>query len=200
MTSSFNKNDRKLIALISEYKVLTVKQLSALSQRSLQVVRRRNRAMEMEGFVATKMQGYGRGRGRPEEVVFLTEKAEALLGDERSNCMGKADPFTDHHLLVNWFRIHLLQIERSIPELSVKYLDSKLQSKVWNSASSSSATERNPANKRGEKSGEFIPDGVFSITNKETEKKTLLFFLEVDMGTETIASQDRVPKISAKRS
>ena len=194
MAQSFNKNDRKLVALISEYKVLTVKQLSALSQRSLQVVRRRNRAMEMEGLLATQMQGYGRGRGRPEEVVFLTEKAEALLGDERSNCMGKVDPFTDHHLLVNWFRIHLLQIERSIPELSVKYLDSKLQSKVWNSAGSSSAPKRTPANKRGEKSGEFIPDGVFSITNKETEKKTLLFFLEVDMGTETIASQDRSPK------
>ena len=41
MAQSFNNNDRKLVALISEYKVLTVKQLSALSQRSLQVVRRR---------------------------------------------------------------------------------------------------------------------------------------------------------------
>jgi hypothetical protein len=40
---------------------------------------------------------------------------------------------------------------------------------------------------------EFIPDGVFSITNEEISK-TLLFFLEVDMGTEIFASMDRGPK------
>ena len=37
---------------------------------------------------------------------------------------------------------------------------------------------------------EFIPDGVFTITNAEL-KKSLLFFLEVDMGTETVASPKR---------
>ena len=31
----------------------------------------------------------------------------------------------------------------------------------------------------------MIPDGVFTISHQE---KTLLFFLEVDMGTETLAS------------
>jgi hypothetical protein len=34
---------------------------------------------------------------------------------------------------------------------------------------------------------DFTPDGVFSITDR-TQQKTLLFFLEADMGTETIAS------------
>jgi hypothetical protein len=52
--------------------------------------------------------------------------------------------------------------------------------------------ERIPVGSNREKSIEFIPDGVFSITNNEGEtKKTLLFFLEIDMGTETIASMDR---------
>ena len=191
MTPSISKNDQKLVALISEYKVLTVKQLSILSQRSLQVVRRRNRAMEREGLITTKMQGYGHGRGRPEELVFLTEKGIELSGDERSNFIGKAENlFTDHHLLVNWFRIHLIHIERNMSQLSVKYF----QPKVWNSRGSSSPPGRHSTNKRDEKSVEFIPDGIFSITCKEAEKKTLLFFLEVDMGTETIVSQDRNPK------
>ena len=52
--------------------------------------------------------------------------------------------------------------------------------------------ERIPVDSNREKFIEFIPDGVFSITNNAAEpKKTLLFFLEVDMGTETIASMDR---------
>ena len=38
----------------------------------------------------------------------------------------------------------------------------------------------------------MIPDGVFTITKKDA-KKTLLFFLEVDMGTETLAKTKRVP-------
>ena len=42
---------------------------------------------------------------------------------------------------------------------------------------------------------EFIPDGVFSITNGAAKtKKTLLFFLEADRGTETIASSNQSSK------
>ena len=190
MASTINENDQKLVALVSEYRVLTVKQLSALSQRSFQVVRRRNRILEMEGLVATKMQRYGRGRGRPEELVFLTEKGAALLGDDgipSGYFTGKAeDASPDHHLLVNWFRIHLLQIERSIPQLSVKYLDPYSRHPSWDTVDGPLLPEHDRANKKQEKSAQSIPDGIFSITS-ETEKKTLLFFLEADMGTESLA-------------
>ena len=80
MAQSFNKNDRKLVALISEYKVLTVKQLSALSQRSLQVVRRRNRAMEMEGLLATQMQGYGSWPGTARGGSLFDRKGRSTFG------------------------------------------------------------------------------------------------------------------------
>jgi hypothetical protein len=40
---------------------------------------------------------------------------------------------------------------------------------------------------------DFTPDKVFSIKSKET-RKALLFFLEVDMGTEPITTLDRNPK------
>jgi len=49
-----------------------------------------------------------------------------------------------------------------------------------------------------QKSIDFIPDGVFSIRNHETGK-SLLFFLEVDLGTETIASRERGPKDIRKK-
>ena len=37
------------------------------------------RILAMEGLVIEKMQGYGRGRGRPEDLILLTPKAAALL-------------------------------------------------------------------------------------------------------------------------
>jgi hypothetical protein len=202
MTFTLNKNDRKILASIAEHQALTLKQLSALSQRSYQVIRRRMRDLAIEGLITTKMQGYGRGRGRPEDLIFLTKKGAALLEEEGTPSGYAAwattnaeNPFSlDHLLLVNWFRIHLLQIERVIPQLSVQYLSPKSHLSGGNSSDSPSFSEPTPANNRLKKIDQFIPDGVFSITYKETEKKTLLFFLEVDMGTETMASMDRDPK------
>ena len=125
-----NKNDLALLASIAEHEVLSVGQLSALSQRSRQVLRRRLRILESEEIIAVKEGGYGRSRGRPEGLIFLTEDGAMLLKDNGilSNNVActtnkKADfIFVAHELLVNWFRIHLTQMERVIPQLSVNYL------------------------------------------------------------------------------
>ena len=66
MASKITQNDEEILTAIGEHQALTVKQLAALSQRSFQVIRRRKRTMEKEGLIATKLQGYGHGRGRPE--------------------------------------------------------------------------------------------------------------------------------------
>ena len=192
MTSSLTKNDKEILTLIGEYQALTIKQLSILSRRSAQVVRRRIRSLTKEELITSKMHGYERDRGRPEDLFLLTKKGMAFLADEgipSSHAPDKAKyPLPSNHLLlVNWFRIHLLQIERSIPQLSVKYLAPNSYSQAGNKSDSSSAS---PTNSKPKKNAEFIPDGIFSITNMEPEKKALLFFLEVDMGTETIVSQD----------
>jgi hypothetical protein len=202
MGSALNKNDRKLFGSIAQYKTLTVKQLSAISQRSFQVIRRRMRDLANEGLIATKMQGYGRSRGRPEDLVFLTEKGAALLGKEGTQSgyvarevIKTSNPIpVDHLLLVNWFRIHLLHMERTIPSLSIQFLFPTSPAPAGNSGETPPLPESNPAKNPLKKFDQLIPDGVFSITHRETEGKTLLFFLEVDMGTETIASMDPVPK------
>jgi hypothetical protein len=175
--TNLNMSDSHLLSSISDYKVLTVKQLSIVSQRSGQVVRRRMRALAKEGLIGTRMDGYGGGRGRPEDLLFLTENGVEAL--EESGIRGAVsacktgDHFPiDHLLLVNWFRIHLIQIERSISGLSVRY--------TGDSISLTDETHQQ------EKPTEFFPDGVFVITRVSENPKTLLFFLEVDMGTETV--------------
>jgi hypothetical protein len=196
----FNKNDRTLLAAIAEHRILTVKQLSTLSQRSCQVIRRRVRDWAREGLIITKTHVYGRGRGRPEDIILLGEKSLALFAEERIPSVNRAGErpedtsCLDHRLLTNWFRIYLLQIERCIPQISVKYLNQNLPPLFENGNESTLQLERISTDKKSRKFIEFIPDGVFSITYRGAEKKTLLFFLEVDMGTETIASMDRGQK------
>jgi hypothetical protein len=201
MAFSPNKNDLSLLGSIAEYKVLTVGQLSVLSQRSRQVIRRRLRILESEEIIATEERGYGRSRGRPESLIFLTEKGAMLLKDKRilsknvacTTNMSADSIFIAHELLINWFHIHLVQMERVIPQLSVNYLSPGFHSSALTSGDRPPLLERVHTKNSQKEFIEFIPDGIFSIKEKEMNK-TLLFFLEVDMGTETIASMDRDPK------
>ena len=159
--------------------------------RSPQVIRRRIRRFEKEGLSFRKMRGYGRGSGRPEDLVFLTEKGEKLLwskGMLRGNTSQIVDTkieshAVDHDLLVNWFRIHLIQIQKVIPHIAINYLCPRYHGSI---------TQHMPPG-GSSKYIDFIPDGIFSIRNNETGK-SLLFFLEVDLGTETIVSRERRPQ------
>jgi hypothetical protein len=79
----------------------------------------------------------------------------------------------DHDLLLNWFIIHLLALDRNESGLVSEHRIGR---------------PTMDGNTCG--ADRIIPDAVFIITHKESGK-TLLFFLEVDMGTETIASANR---------
>ena len=204
MPNKITKNDCSLLAHVATYRLLTVSQLSALSQRSLKVVRRRMRALRNKNLISTKIRGYGRSRGRPEELILLTEegtqflKEKGILSGDVDYSMDKIvdSHFVDHELLINWFCIHLLQIERVNPELSVHYLNNHNSSSVAQGKDERPfLQERVPVDNSHDKFLEFIPDGVFFITNLKAEPpKTLLFFLEVDMSTETLASTDKNSK------
>lgn len=197
----FNTKDKRILSLISEHGILTVTQLAALTQRSRQVVRRRMRFFISEELILTRMRGYGRGPGRPEDIIFLTEKGVMLLRNEgiisdHVICVTEktidALPI-DHDLLVNWFYIHSLQIERALSKLSVHTLTPDFTSLKRNDNSESIPNSRIRVENEAGETFQFIPDAVFSIRNKKIEK-VLLFFLEVDMDTEPISSRVRNPK------
>jgi hypothetical protein len=140
----------------------------------------------------------GRSRGRPEKRISLTEKAADLL---RSKLPGLEEILSDrltadklrcvdHQVAINWFRIHLRHLEQFLPELSVQ-LDSDLP--TFRIGTCESFLPKQGASEAHPELKEFAPDGVFSISHK-SKGKTLLFFLEVDMGTESIASMGRGPR------
>ena len=130
--NKITKNSYDILTQLAECQILTISQISAFNQRSRQVIRRTIRSLGREGFIASKEQGYGQGKGRQEKIISLTTKGIEFLRDEgilSDNATFMKKNSTDsilfnHHLLVNWFHIHLIHMERVIRRLSVNFLSS----------------------------------------------------------------------------
>lgn len=195
MGSKITKQDIDILLHIAGHRLLTVAQLAAITRRSDQTLRRRLRFFETEDIIARMIRGYGRNQGRPEDIMRLTEKGFKLLQEEGAIHKDSVFPlyktedskFIDHDLLANWFHIHLLQLNKVTTHLTIQ---STLAHSQSNTQQQSKISSRSKSNKAIDQLSTFIPDGVFSITNRETDK-SLLFFFEIDMGTETLANADK---------
>jgi hypothetical protein len=119
-------------------------------------------------------------------------KERGLLGQDipYERILGDSLFAKDHQLLVNWFRIYLMEIERALPRVSIKvfahnslYLPKGQDGRIV-------ITDCSPVPGSGIKGIKFTPDAVFAITDS-VAGKTCLFFLEVDRGTEIVASPKR---------
>ena len=193
MAGNITKGDTAVLSHIAEYKFLTVKQLSAITQRTLQVVRRRLRLLGNEHLVIVKERGFGTGRGRRENIIILTQKGlellrnKEILSEHAAYITDKTSEsiFIDHDLFVNWFFIHLLQVERDNPQFAIRHITTSSHSLKVGNEYSPLLQEQFTIDKMSEDKYTMVPDGVFTISHKD---KALLFFLEVDMGTETMAS------------
>jgi len=193
------ENSYEILTQLVECQILTTTQLSIFNQRSRQVIRRNIRKLESDGFIASKKQGYGQGQGRPEKILFVTEKGMALLKDkgflsDHATFAAKNSTdsnLIDHRMLTNWFHLHLIHMSEAIPQLSAIFLypnsnSLKEKSKIF--LKEFIKLEGSIENLK------FYPDGVFSLKYQDNNnKKSLLFFLEVDMGTETLAGKNRNP-------
>ena len=79
MAGDWSKSDLELFSILGEYRTLTVLQLSLLTGRNLKALRRRLSQLKRQGVVEFLVRGYGRGRGRPENVIRLTRQGIASL-------------------------------------------------------------------------------------------------------------------------
>ena len=195
MAFRLTPEDLDVLATIAEYRILGVRHISALHQRNPAAFRRRLRRIEDEGLIRIATQGYQQGLGRPESLVSLSEQGAGLL---KGNRLLDADVPTDritadkircleHHLLINEFRVQLMQVDRVVPSLSVRFL-STASPKLYRSSNDRPLIhERFRPREDSHEWVEFTPDGVFAITHTKAGR-TVLFFLEVDMGTETSVS------------
>lgn len=198
MSFRLTETDCQMLACIADHRILTVTQLAVILQKTRHAIRRRLRDLEREGFLEVLGQEYGRGRGRPENALGLTGRGVDVLRDR--DLIGKTVPNEEvigqtllcrnHQLLMNWFRIHLVQVERILPRLSVTFLAHNGPCPPPGSHGPVSISDRAPVPDRGIQEVTFTPDAVLA-THDAAESKTCLFFLEVDLGTETMASTKR---------
>lgn len=198
MSFKLNKSDCKTLECIAEHRMLTVTQIAAIFHKSSQVVRRRLNNLEQAGLIEVTGREFGRGRGRPENSLGLTEPGVDVLRDK--GLLNREVPYEkvcvdylvcpDHQLLLNWFRIHLNQVENVVSRVNVKLFAHNSPFLPEDQNGRIMITDYSPVPGSGIQGIKFTPDAAFSIGDSVRDK-TCLFFLEVDRGTETIASPKR---------
>lgn len=159
------------------------------------MTRRKAGELSKAGLIEFTRQPLSASAGRPENVAYLRVDGVQTLKEQ-----GGLDPsmptdlFTKvdfrtlgHQLLTNWFRIHLSLLSRYRPSLSVNFL-SPVRHHDWYATGFVGY----------EPMAGVIPDGAFAIS-ETTRGKLLLFFLEVDMGTETLSSKNPQTKDIRKK-
>jgi len=191
------KKDYNLLRCITAFRILTVSQIAALNQRSRQVIRRRLRELRKKGLVSIQHQICTDKTGRPENIVLLTLRGYDLA--KKNDRIGKMNILENkaidsycinHDLLVNWVIIALLQMKRQLLNVQLYFLTPYYSSIEKGSPNSSLIKIQLFGNSY---TPDFIPDCVFVLSDSESHK-ALLFFIEVDMGTETRISRKRETK------
>ena len=187
------QGDSLILWVLFYYRFLQSGQISRLTDRSSQVIRRRiSRVLEREGYVVKlerspgEEQAYALGRAGFEFIAFQQRCDVGQLPYSRRNARVKPH-FWQHTVLVNNIRIDLelalqnhpeLQLVRSIPEWEMANPKAKNNHEkfvLW---------------ERIELDGRNLtvrPDGAFIV--QYPNGVNVVFFLEADRGTESVRRQ-----------
>ena len=133
MSFRLKATDCNILGCLAEYRILTVSQVATFFNKGKQAIRRRLRDLEELGLIEVVGTEFGRGRGRPENSLGLAErgidvlKERGLLGHDvpYEKVLGDSLFAKDHQILLNWFRIHLMEIERVLPRITIKVFAQK---------------------------------------------------------------------------
>ncbi|HPF38077.1 MAG TPA: replication-relaxation family protein [Phycisphaerae bacterium] len=190
---TLNKHDRTLLSTLAEYRIMSVDQIAALLQRNSRGLHRRIRALYDAGLVQKHVRDVDGRRGRPAHLVSLKtpglkvlQAAGELPCDVKARQVASTDiSKVEHQLMTNGFRIHLESMVHSIDQLTTEFLSPESPFRRRATDQCSVVQDRVLVNESSGRTVEFIPDGVFTITDQRAGK-SLLFFLEVDRSTEPL--------------
>ncbi|MCF8266255.1 MAG: replication-relaxation family protein [Melioribacteraceae bacterium] len=187
MMYQLTRKEKQLLIFLSKYEHLTIDQLTLLNKTGKRIIQKRVMILERAGLLSNDQLICNSNRGRPSSVLFLSDKgqnvlkAEGIKIKEMIPTKNKSNKRKDinHQLLVNWFKIYLTNLTSVIEDLEHDFHED-LEAKLTDSSK-----DKFSLNLYDIKF--FIPDAVFVMDSKK-QNKSLLFFLEVDMSTETISS------------
>lgn len=184
--------EQELLIIIAEYQILLTEQISLITNLGRREVQRKINNLnkkDLINFVSRKPKGT---KGRNENIISINEKGFEYLQNEKIIYTKiSIEKFTlnrysniEHQLLLNWFRIHLNYMPKKNEDLYTDFIPS---ASPFLQLKSNGLTEISESFSFNKVDVNFIPDGVFYFQSK-LQNKSLLFFLEVDMGTESLVS------------
>ncbi len=182
----------KFLLQLAEFRILTVQQVAALYDITRRAARKKIDSLHSEKLISVMPMNIGQGKGRPENLITISETGIRVLFENKvidQKISLERLQFKDysriaHELAVNWIRIHLAYLQKQLTELSADFISPTTPFLPPRKDGSPLISDSVTIN---DKKNTFIPDGVLSIAH-EAQKKRLLYFLEVDMGTESITS------------
>ncbi|MBT3379355.1 MAG: hypothetical protein HN742_26385 [Lentisphaerae bacterium] len=191
-------SDTEILTAIADHRVLTVEQIAALPlhMSSPAAVNRRIRLLEPSGWIARGQVSLSGRRGRPKSILSITSagvsrlKKDGVLREDVPADKVTADSLQasiHHELLLNSFRGELLRLQADTTELKATFFSAKSPFNLGERGTSLLA-DAVPTKPRGGDKRCFTPDGAFALTHEEAGR-SLLFFVEIDMGTEPLVSQ-----------
>lgn len=177
MTTNLTQFDLAFLATLAECRAMTIKQIAILRNQHPNAVRRRLKAIRGKGLITLSTRKSRSQQGRPEQIIRLTEEGNACAADTHKQ-IGQdhhwgpiSCAMVEHQILQNWAYVQLMELAHRRNELSAEFRSPcPLEMGVGQSS---------------HESLRVMPDAAFTISHQQ---KSLLFLLEVDMGSEPIAS------------
>ena len=187
----------KVLTAIADYRLMSATQLSVYFDTKKDATWRHIRKLLSKGAIKELQRQFGRGRGRPEAMYSLTElgvndlRKKGILNDDPDNKFVLADNLkaVEHQILQNWFRLNLINANR---QNKVSFEDIPCNSSLYwqNNGYKGLYYDCLPFTTESGKGIRFFPDIVFKDHSK-ADNKSLLYFVEIDRGTENLSSPDR---------
>jgi len=187
---NLSSKEISLLLLLAEYRELLTDQIAHINNVGRRAVQKRINKLMTEGLVDVSSHYLGLRKGRPENVISLNDfgfqylKSKGKL-DGKSDTDNLSVAKTSHDILLNWFRIHLLKLDKDNTDFQTEFISSNSLCLPMQENGFSYIAE---TIKIKNIEITFVPDGVFKISS-QTQNKSLLFFLEVDMSTEPLTTK-----------
>lgn len=188
----------KILTTLADYRLMSAAQLAIYFEINKEAIWKHFRKLCSNHLIKEFHTETGRSRGRPESMYSLTDqgvellrKNEILSLDKNNNfVLAENLEFIQHQILQNWFRLHLVYANRknrvffeNIPTNSSLYWEGNNYTKLYYRYESITSSADG-------KESNFLPDVIFRCYDKMSGR-SLLFFVEIDRGTETLMNPDR---------
>jgi len=199
MSTRITQISLDLLKDLADYRMLSLSQVAHLHFGGKKAARRRMKQLVEEELLGPLPGPPAQRGGRPENTFGLSKagfqllKSESVLDDRIAfEQVGSGNLIHQiaHQLLLGWCRIHLVHVCRMLPQLEVRLLSCNSPLALHPETGVPIARVE-VAMRDGEPPVHFTPDAVFVIIDT-AQPKSVLFFLEVDMGTEPLSSDDGV--------